>query len=290
MNEIRDWVEQSPYSRFLGVQLDQLDQLDHLDSSDETKARLVLPYQDENSNPGKALHGGCAASLGAIGSQVIARAVLGAESGPWHTAQMQVSYLAAAIGEDVIAEARLLRRGRELCFVAIDVKTAEGKPIASITSTVRGRFAADSPDPTISAADHGESDPGPMGPHIGKVPFIGHRGIRVEHMTGGTSRLVMPLIDNNRDESGSVHEGAVLALLDTTGAMASWATSGPGRYKASTASMQLQILDSAPKGDLVAYGRCVQNDREIYWSDVEVAAVADGRVCARGCVLYRIVQ
>ena len=49
MNEIRSWVEDSPYCKFLGVRLDHLD---------ETSARLVLPYQDENSNPGKALHGG----------------------------------------------------------------------------------------------------------------------------------------------------------------------------------------------------------------------------------------
>ena len=281
MEHVRQWIEKSPYSKCLGVHLDQLD---------ENQARLVLPYQDENSNPGKALHGGCAASLGAIGGQVIARSVLGIESGPWHTAQMQVSYLAAAIGEEVIANARLLRKGRELCFVGVEVETAEGKPIASITTTVRGRFAADTPQLYVSAADHGESDPGLMGPHIGKVPFIGQRGISVEHMTGGTSRLVMPLIEGNCDESDNVHEGAVLALLDTTGAMASWAESGPGRYKASTASMQLQNLGPAPKGDLVAYGRCVQNDREIYWSDVEVASASDGRVCARGTLLYRIVQ
>ncbi len=134
MDEIRSWVEESPYSRFLGIRLDHLD---------ETSVRLVLPYRDENSNPGKALHGGCAASLGAIGGQAVARAALGPESGPWHTAQMQVSYLAAAIGEDVIAEAGLLRRGKELCFVSIGVKTQEGKQIASITTTVRGRLGAE---------------------------------------------------------------------------------------------------------------------------------------------------
>ncbi len=281
MDEIKNWVEQSPYSKFLGVKLELID---------ESGARLVLPYQDANSNPGQALHGGCAASIGAIAGQAIARTALGAEAGPFHTAQMQVSYLAAAIGEDIVAEARLLRRGRELCFVAVDVKTAEGKPISSITTTVRGRFDGDVPDYCVAAGDHGEADPGVMGPHIGKVPFIGNRGICVEHMTGGTSRLVMPMIEDNSDTSGNVHEGAVLALLDTTGAMASWAESGPGMFKASTASMQLQNLGPAPKGDLVAYGRCVQNDNEIYWSDVEVASVADGKVTARGTVLYRIVK
>jgi len=281
MDEIRSWVENSPYSRFLGVKLERVD---------AAGARLVLPYSDENSNPGKALHGGCAASIGAIGGQVVARAVLGADAGPCHTAQMQVSYLAAAIGEDVVADAKLLRKGRELCFVGIEVKTTEGKPIASITNTVRGRGSAASADTYVSAGDHGESDPGVMGPHIGSIPFIGNRGIRVEHMSGGTARLVMPLLDDNCDEAGGVHEGAVLALLDTTGAMASWAQSGPGKDKASTPSMQLQILGPPPKADLVAYGRCVQNDNEIYWSDVEVADANDGRVSARGTVLYRILQ
>jgi len=281
MNAIKSWVEQSPYSEFLGVKLEHVD---------EVGAFLRLPYQDANSNPGKALHGGCAASIGAIAGQAIARQVLGAEAGPFHTAQMQVSYLAAAIGDEVFAEARLLRRGRELCFVGIEVKTFENKPLASITTTVRGRFGAADADYNVSGGDHGEADPGVMGPHVGKVPFIGHRGIAVEHMAGGTSRLVMPLKDENCDTSGGVHEGAVLALLDTTGAMASWAESGPGNFKASTVSMQLQNLGPAPKGDLVAYGRCVQNDNEIYWSDVEVASAADGKVAARGTVLYRIVK
>ena len=281
MDAIKSWVEESPYGKFLGVKLDRVD---------DAGARLCLPYQDANSNPGKALHGGCAASIGAIAGQAIARAVLGAEAGPFHTAQMQVSYLAAAIGEEIVAEAKLLRRGRELCFVDVDVKTAEGKPIARVATTVRGRFGREDADYYVSQGDHAQSDPGVMGPHISKVPFIGHRGISVEHMTGGTSRLAMPLIADNCDASGGVHEGAVLALLDTTGAMASWAESGPGNFKASTASMQLQILGPAPKGDLVAYGRCVQNDNEIYWSDVEVASVADGRVNARGTVLYRIVK
>jgi uncharacterized protein (TIGR00369 family) len=280
MDELRKWVEESPYTKFLGVRLDHLD---------EKSARLILPYQDENSNPGKALHGGCAASLGAIGGQAVARAALGPDSGDWHTAQMQVSYLAAAIGEDVVAEAELLRRGKELCFVSVDVKTVEGKQIASITTTVRGRMGAEPAETVGSAGDHGESDPGPMGPHIGGVPFIGNRGIAVEHMTGGTSRLVMPYSDNNGDLSGGVHEGAVLALLDTTGAMGSWAESGPGPYKASTVSMQIQNLAPAPKADLVAYGRCVQRDDAIFWTDVEVASAANGRVVSRGTVLYRIV-
>ncbi len=107
-------------------------------------------------------------------------------------------------------------------------------------------------------------------------------------MTSGTSRLVMPFIDDNADESGGVHEGAVLALLDTTGAMASWARTGHGPYRASTPSIQAQILAPAPKEDLVAYGRNVQRDGELLWSDVEIASAVDARIYARGTVIYRI--
>jgi uncharacterized protein (TIGR00369 family) len=202
---------------------------------------------------------------------------------------VQVNYLAAAKSQGVEAEARLLRRGKELCFVEVDVRGEDGRAIAHATTTVRGRFGAEPTATYVAAGDHGESDPGKMGPHIGRIPFIGGRGIAVEHMTGGTSRLVMPWQDDNADAAGGAHEGAVLSLLDTAGAMASWAVTGFGPYKAGTPSMQAQILAPPPKGDLVAYGRNVQRDGEIFFSDAEVAGAADGRVCARGTVFYRIV-
>ncbi len=277
--DVASWVEESPYTAFLGVRAEAIT---------DDSATLVLPYQDVNSNPGKALHGGCAASLAVVGGQAVTRSALGPDTGPWHTCALQVNYLAAAIGEDVVAEARLLRKGKEMCFVEVDVATREGKSIAHVTTMVRGRFGAEPSETMRSRGDHGEADPGAMGPHIGSVPFIGARGITVEHMTGGTSRLVMPYKDDNADQSGGVHEGAVLALLDTAGAMASWATSGPGRYKASTPAMQAQILAPPSKGDLVAYGHNLQRDGDIFWSDVEVASASSGAVIARGTVIYRI--
>jgi uncharacterized protein (TIGR00369 family) len=280
MEFVRHWIEKSGYSAALGVELAAL--------TEET-ASLRLPYQDANSNPGKALHGGCAASLAVIGAHAVARAALGEESGPWHTASLQVNYLAAAIDESISAQARLLRRGKELCFVEVDVKREDGKPIAHATTSVHGRFGGAAPSLYTAAGDQGQSDPGAMGPHVGRMPFTAARRIHVEHMTGGTSRIVMPYHDANGDTGGGTHEGALLALLDTTGAMASWAETGPGRFKASTPSMQAQILAPPEKVDLVAYGRMVQRDNEIFWSDAEVASAVDGRVFARGTVIYRIV-
>lgn len=280
MKFVHDWIEKSPLSSAMGVALE---------SVTEERARLVLPYLYANTNPGKVLHGGCAATLGAIGAQVIARAALGQNAGPFHTIALQVDYLAAAIHEGIVANATLLRRGKELCFAQVDVATEDGKSIAHVTASVRGRFTAEQAELAMSTGDHGKSDPGAMGPHLHTMPFIGSRGIRCEHMTGGTSRLVMPFIEANADECGGVHEGAVLALLDTTGAMASWAETGPGRFKASTPSMQARIMSPPRKDDLIGYGTMVQRDNEIFWSDVDIVSASDARIVARGTVIYRIV-
>ena len=276
---VREAIEGSPYARRLGVKLDRLG---------EDSARLVLPFQDENTNPGGVLHGGVAASLSALGATAVAHAVLGGEALPLHVAQIQVSYLAAAKREPVAAEARLLRRGKTLCFVAVEVATEEGKPIAQASATVRGRFgeAPASREPVPTTRDAG--DPGPLGPHVVKTPFMARLGLRVEHMMDARSRLVLPGAPENTDGAGGIHPGALLALLDTTGAMAAWATTGPGPFKASTPSLQARVLAPPPPGDLVAHGRLVARDGDLFWTQVDVAASDGGRV-AEGSVLYRIV-
>jgi uncharacterized protein (TIGR00369 family) len=273
------WIEASPYAAALGIRAREL-------AGD--RVVLVLPFRETNANPGKALHGGCAASLAAVGGQAITRLRLGEDSGPWHTVALQVAYLAAAIDQEVAATATLLREGKQLCFVAVAVETPDGKPIAQASCVVRARQGAPGVLLHRSRGDDGAADPGRMGPGVERLPFVAGRGIRVEHMTGGRSRLVMPFSPANADATGGVHEGALLALLDTTGAMAAWAETGPGPYKASTPGLQAQILAPVPKADLVAYGRMVQRDGELLWSDAEIARADDARVVARGTVVYRI--
>lgn len=275
------WISGSPYAQALGVQ--------PIDVSAD-RVHLRLPYRDENSNPGRALHGGVAASLLAMSGGALARAALGEEAAPFHTAAIQVSYLAAAIGEEVIAEASLLRRGKELIFADVRVDGVDGKPVARGGVTVRGRFGAPASAPPAVLGEDAPGDPGPMGRHVGRTPFMGRLGISVEHMRAGQSRILLPFHEPNADAAGGVHEGAVLALLDTTGAMAAWALTGPGPYKASTPTLQAQILAPPPPADLVGYGQVVHRDRELFWCDVEVGSAADRHLVARGTVVYRIVQ
>ncbi|HVR29896.1 MAG TPA: PaaI family thioesterase [Thermoanaerobaculia bacterium] len=276
-------VADSPYAAALGVEVE---------SADAERALLRLPFREQNANPGGALHGGVAASLAVIGAHAVTRAALGEESGPWHTPALHLAYLAAAIREPVTAEARLLRRGRELCYLDVEVATVGGKPIARGAVAARARMGKPPAQAPLVAGDEGEVFPGPIGERVGQLGFIGGRGITVELMRDGRSRLRMPWRESNGDGAvggGGTHEGAALALLDTAGAMASWSITGAGPYKASTPAIQAQILAPPPGADLVAYGRVIARDHEMFWSEVEVAEAHGSSVCARGVVLYRIV-
>lgn len=280
MDWIRSWLEESPFGRALGVRAEEI--------GDEM-ARLSLAFREDNSNGDKALHGGVAASMIGLASQTVARAVLGRDSGPWHTVALQVGYLAAALGESITAEARLLRRGKELAYADVVVTSESGREVARGLATVRGRFG-DPPSPLpAAAAGEGGDDRGPMGPFIHKVPYHGKLGLRAEHMAGGIARLAMPWQDANGDAGGGVHEGAVLGLIDTTGAMAGWAETGPGRFKASTPGLQARFLAPPDRSDLVGIGRVRHRDREALFSEVEIARASDRRLVAQGFVHYRIV-
>lgn len=282
MSDIKIWVESSAYSNALGVQLTDL--------TDEG-AVLQLPFKEENSNPGGALHGGVYASLSVIGAQASARQVLGEDVGPFHTTGFQINYLSAAINEGVTARTKLLRRGKELAFIEVTCTSDAGKDVSHATLMIRGRKGATATSGPAMAIDAAGSNPGDMGPAIANmVPFIKQRGIQIEHMDGGYARLMMPWLDSHLDDvSGGTHEGAALALLDTAGAMASWAVTGAGAYKASTPSMQAQVIEIPPAEDLVAHARVTHRDNEIFYSDVEVSGVNSKTVCARGTILYRIV-
>jgi uncharacterized protein (TIGR00369 family) len=273
-------VEASPFGSALGVRAESIS---------EECARLSLAFREDNSNGDEALHGGVAASMIDMASQAVARAALGEESGPWHTVALQVGYLAAALGEAITAEARLLRRGKELAYAEVVVGSESGREVARGLTTVRGRFGDPAAPLPEAAGDAGASDPGAMGPFIHRVPYHGKLGIRAEHMTGGVARLVMPWQDTNADTSGGVHEGAILGLLDTTGAMAGWAETGPGRFKASTPGIQARFLAPPDRSDLVGFGRVRHRDREILFSEVEIARAHDHRLVAQGTVNYRII-
>ncbi len=106
------------------------------------KCTLRMPFAPKLSGNGKAFHGGTIAALidttGAMASLAghSFEAALKAS-----TVSVNVNYLAAALAEDVLATAKVLRRGKEITYTDIDVVSASGKPIAKGTVIYRVKGA-----------------------------------------------------------------------------------------------------------------------------------------------------
>lgn len=95
-------------------------------------AKLAMRYQDENSTAAKALHGGALSSLidttGAMAAWTTAEIATPRYFGS--TVGINVNYLSGAIGEDVFAEGRILKRGKEIIYTDVRVTNGAGKLLA----------------------------------------------------------------------------------------------------------------------------------------------------------------
>jgi uncharacterized protein (TIGR00369 family) len=281
--------ERVPYNQSLGIRVESVE----LD-----RVRLRVPYKDDNSNPGRALHGGVAASTINIAGSLAAwtgideRAAL-----ETCTLDLSVNYLAAAIGEDIVATAEVLRRGKEIVYCDVDVRNDAGKRIAKGLVTYRAFDSAGEPAarerqrgvaPDLPAASTFQLIKHARG--FVMVPFIARLGMQVDHASDGQSVLHLPFKADNADADGSVHEGALAALIDTAGALASWSITGLNfAYKASTVGIHVSHHARALHEEVIAHARTLRRNNEIFLNQVTVSGRDSGRVVATGSVTYRIV-
>lgn len=126
---IRAFVPSSPLVGHLGIRLDEL--------GDGT-ARLALPYDEKLVTVGTTIHGGAIAALADTSAMAAAwSGVPAPESMRGITVDLTVHYLAPASATDLVAEARVLRRGRSLVHLAVDVTATGGTPIAVAIATYK---------------------------------------------------------------------------------------------------------------------------------------------------------
>ncbi len=278
-------MSRDPYADALGVVVD---------SVDAERALVRVPFQAGNSNPGGALHGGVAASVIEMATALAARAGVEDRPGLEHgVVDVAVTYLAAAINEGIVAEARVLRRGKELAFVEVDVRTEAGKPIARGLATHRSgepggpdRQLIREPESAIEA----DGELPPFARFFTTAPFMARLGIAARHAADGAARTELPWRDANTGAAGALHGGAVAALIDTTGAMASWSLVPlDPRNKASTPV--LHVTHHAPAYDetVIAEATTLRRNDELFANEVTVRGAHTGMLIATGTVLYRIV-
>ena len=99
--------------------------------------RMRLPFRPELRTAANVLHGGAIATL--IDSAGVTAVWSNVDPLPSHgaTINLLVNYLTAARAVDLIAEARVIRRGRSVVFADIDVTTPTGERIAKGSVTYK---------------------------------------------------------------------------------------------------------------------------------------------------------
>jgi uncharacterized protein (TIGR00369 family) len=129
----RHWETNVPFNRLCRISVRRWD---------ADAVELLAAYADELSAHPGVFHGGVLATL--IDTAGTASVLAGHDftrGSRISTAAMSVQYLAVARGEDVVATARTVKRGRTVHVAAVDVRGAtSGRLLATgqVTATVEG--------------------------------------------------------------------------------------------------------------------------------------------------------
>ena len=124
---IREVLVASPIAKTLGVTADVIS-LDRI--------VLRLPFSPANVTVKSIVHGGVIATL--IDIAGAAASFSGAPPGSLGaTSTLAISYIAPADGADLMAEARVIQRGRSQTVAEVAVRDASGRLVAQALSTNR---------------------------------------------------------------------------------------------------------------------------------------------------------
>jgi uncharacterized protein (TIGR00369 family) len=128
---VEAFIPNSPFVGYLGMRLSALEQ---------DRVEMVLPFSEELVTIGDVVHGGAISALVDTAGMAAAWAD-GSEPGErsGSTIGMSLDFVSAARGEDLTAEATVIRRGQSLCFCEVEVTGEEGQVVAK--GLVTHRFA-----------------------------------------------------------------------------------------------------------------------------------------------------
>jgi uncharacterized protein (TIGR00369 family) len=115
-------------------------------SVEEDRVQLRLPFRTEVTTLGEMVHGGAIASAVDVAATAAAWASPKASfKARGSTVGFSLNFLAPGLGKDLLADARVIQRGRSLCVVEVSVGVPDGNPVARALVTYRLSLPAEEP-------------------------------------------------------------------------------------------------------------------------------------------------
>lgn len=115
-------IVRSPFGRLLETRVEEIA---------PDSVRLRIPFSAQRTTVGDLVHGGVIATL--VDMAATAAAWSGVDDPAAYrgtTIGLNVSYVSGARGVDLVASARVIRRGRSICFLDVAVRDDGGGEIA----------------------------------------------------------------------------------------------------------------------------------------------------------------
>jgi uncharacterized protein (TIGR00369 family) len=120
---ISEFLKHSPFVRHLGIELREIE---------DDRVVLALPFREEVVTIGDVVHGGAISTLVDTAAMAAAWSAIEFEEAPrGTTVGLSVDFLSAGRGTELLASARVLRRGSSLCFCEVKVWPAEGDELVA---------------------------------------------------------------------------------------------------------------------------------------------------------------
>ena len=126
---VREYVRHSPFTSHVGIEIESLG---------DDVAVLKIDFAEHVVTAGDVVHGGAISTLADVAAT--AAVWTGVEPGSattGSTVSLTVDFLSAARGTTVTAHAKVLRRGRSLCFCDVDLTDDAGKLVAKAIVTYK---------------------------------------------------------------------------------------------------------------------------------------------------------
>jgi uncharacterized protein (TIGR00369 family) len=126
---VRQAIVGSPFARKLGVTCDAIE---------PGRARLRLPFEKDATTIGDVVHGGAIASLVDVAATAACWAHPDIPPGARGTTiGLSLNFLQAARGEDLVADARVVQRGKQIVVADVDVRSAGAAAVARALVTYK---------------------------------------------------------------------------------------------------------------------------------------------------------
>lgn len=255
----------------------------------EGNVAVELPFAPSVMNRGGRMHGGALASVLLAAARVAgAASERAASERTVRLLSANVAFLAAPRHGRVVAEARVVRRGRDIAHAAVTAADEGSVVVASAT------IAIGLVDPSVHEeglalhAHLASSLDLAAGTRVPGSPYLSTAGVLILPPEGGSARALLPQECNRASDPARVDEGAIAGLADSCAAYAAHMRAPSASPRGGvTVSMALAFHASLAE-DLIGVGVVRGHAAGCYTATVDVAGAASGASVATGFAVYRL--